>query len=225
MYPPFSGFPPEGVAFFQRLKKNNNRPWFQKHKEQYEELVRFPMECLIASLGPLMAETAPDFEFQPRRSIFRIYRDVRFSKNKAPYKTNVAASFELRGKRGHTERPGLYLGIEPGEIFIGGGVYMPMGDQLKGIRKAITEQPEDFLGIIEDPLFKRMFKEILGERLQKAPQGYPKDHPMIEYLRFKQFFVGKVVNDTACFQGRFVTTVARVFNTALPFVRWLQSVS
>ena len=225
MYPPFPGFPKEGLAFLQRLKKNNNRPWFQKHKEEYEELVRFPMECLIASLGPLMAETAPGFEFQPRRSIFRIYRDVRFSKNKAPYKTNIAASFELRGNKGRTERPGLYLGIEPGEIFIGGGVYMPMGDQLKGIRQAIAEKPEDFLDIIGDPSFKRMFKEIMGERLLKAPLGYPKDHPMIEHLRLKQFYVGKVVSDTTCFHPRFVRTVATVFSTALPFIRWLQRVS
>ncbi len=224
MYPPFSGFPREGITFLQRLKKNNNRPWFQKHKEEYEELVRFPMECLIASLGPLMTGTAPEFEFQPRRSIFRIYRDVRFSKNKAPYKTNIAASFEVRGNKSRTERPGFYLGIEPGEIFIGGGVYMPAGDQLKGIRQSIVEHPEDFLQIIEDPAFKKMFKEIMGERLQKAPLGYPKDHPMIEHLRLKQFFVGRIMNDTACLRPRFVTTVAEVLHTALPFVRWLQRV-
>jgi len=224
IYPPFSGFPREGIAFLQRLKKNNNRPWFQKHREEYEELVRFPMECLIASLGPLMTERAPEFEFQPRRSIFRIYRDVRFSKNKAPYKTNIAASFEVRGNKSPTELPGFYLGIEPGEIFIGGGVYMPAGDQLKKIRQSIAEHPEDFLRIIEDPAFKKMFKEIMGERLQKAPLGYPKDHPMIGHLRLKQFFVGRIMSDAACLRPRFVTTVAEVLHTALPFVRWLQRV-
>ena len=115
LYPPFEGFPPEGIAFLRRLKKNNTRPWFQRHRDEYEELVRFPMQCLVASLARQMADQAPEFAFDPRTSIFRIYRDVRFSKNKAPYKTNIAASFDYRGKGSPTETPGLYVGIEPGE--------------------------------------------------------------------------------------------------------------
>ncbi|HTY00121.1 MAG TPA: DUF2461 domain-containing protein [Bacteroidota bacterium] len=221
LYPPFEGFPRQGIQFLTKLKKNNNRPWFQKHKAEYEENVRFPMQCLIASLSQQMAGVAPEFSFDPKRSIFRIYRDVRFSNNKAPYKTNIAASFELRGKKGPTENPGFYLGIEPGEIFVGGGVYMPTGPQLKAIRTSVAEHPQDFLEIVENRAFKKRFGEIMGEKLQKAPLGYPRDHPMIHYLRYKQWFIGVEWGHTECFSPKFVDRVADVLTDALPFIRWL----
>lgn len=221
LYPPFDGFPQEGIAFLRRLKRNNNRPWFQMHKEEYEQLVRFPMQCLIASLGPAMAEIAPEFMFDPRKSIFRIYRDVRFSNNKAPYKTNIAASFDMRGKKSPTETPGLYLGIEPGEIFIGGGLYMPSGPQLKAIRQAVAGQSDEFLEIVEDPRFKKRFEAVMGETLQKAPLGYPKDHPMIRYLRYKQWYIGVETGHEPSFRPAFLKTVEGIFADAMPFIRWL----
>ena len=216
----FASFPKAGIDFLRRLKKHNNRPWFQARKDEYEQSVRFPMQCLIATLALKMLDAAPEIEFNPKRSVFRIYRDVRFSKNKAPYKTNIAASFALRGKKGPVETPGLYLGIEPGQIFIGGGLYMPSGDQLKAIRHAIATDPE-FLSIVRDKRFRREFGEIEGEKLKKAPLGYPKDHPLIGYITYKQFFVGKVYNHPACFERRFAGVAARVFTDAMPFVRWL----
>jgi uncharacterized protein (TIGR02453 family) len=221
LFPPFEGFPKEGIAFLQKLKKNNNRPWFQKHKEDYDQLVKLPMQCLIASLGQSLADDAPEIMFNPRKSIFRIYRDVRFSKNKAPYKTNIAAYFDLRGKKSPGESPGLYVGIEPGEIFVGGGLYMPGGEQLKAIRRSISEHPDEFLEIVKDRTFKRKFGEIMGEKLQKAPLGYPKDHPMIEYLRHKQFFVGTESGHAPCLRADFADTVADVLRDTMPLVRWL----
>jgi uncharacterized protein (TIGR02453 family) len=221
LFPPFHGFPPGGITFLRALKRNNNRPWFQKHKQEYEELVRFPMQCLVATLGPMMAEAAPEVEFNPRKSIFRIYRDVRFSSNKAPYKTNIAASFQIRGGKSPTEAPGLYVGIEPGEIFIGGGLYLPTGEQLKAIRASIASAPKDLLSVVKAPTFRRRFGEIEGEKLVKAPLGYPKDHPMIQYLRYRQFYVGVELDDSACLRPRFVQTVAEVFSGAMPFLRWL----
>ncbi|HEX9006248.1 MAG TPA: DUF2461 domain-containing protein, partial [Bacteroidota bacterium] len=202
-----------------------NRPWFQKHREEYEQLVRFPMQCLIASLAPAMAEIAPEFLFDPRRSIFRIYRDVRFSANKAPYKTNIAASFDMRAGKSPTETPGLYLGIEPGEIFIGGGLYLPSAPQLKAIRQAVAGQAGEFLEIVEDPRFKRRFHAVMGETLQKAPLGYPKDHAMIGYLRYKQWYVGVETGHEPCFRPAFLKTVADVFADAMPFIRWLVRVT
>ncbi len=225
MYPPFEGFPREAISFLSRLKKNNRRPWFQKHKDEYEENVRFPMQCLIASLAQQMAEVAPEFSFDPKRSIFRIYRDVRFSNNKAPYKTNIAASFEMRGRRAPTEDPGLYIGIEPGEIFVGGGLYMPTGPQLKAIRAAVDHHPEELLEIVRDRSFKKRFGEIMGDKLQKAPLGYPKDHPMIEYLRYKQWFVGVEWGHKECFSAKFAERVAAVFTDSLPIIRWLLKAS
>ena len=221
LFPPFEGFPKEGIAFLQKLKKNNNRPWFQKHKEEYERLVKFPMQCLIASTAQKLADDAPEILFSPRKSIFRIYRDVRFSKNKAPYKTNIAASFDFRGKKSPTETPGLYLGIEPGEIFIGGGLYMPTGEQLKAIRRSIADHPDEFLEVVRDRVFKRTFGEIMGEKLQKAPLGYPKDHSMIDFLRYKQLYIGTESRHEPCFRAGFADTVAQVFRDAMPFVRWL----
>ena len=222
LYPPFAGFPKEALGFLRRLKRNNNRPWFQKHKDEYEENVRFPMECLISTLGPKMADVAPDFDFHPKKSIFRIYRDTRFSNNKTPYKTNIAAYFQPRGKKSPAERPGLYLGIELGEIFIGGGLYMPSGEQLKSIRRSLVEQPEEYLGLIEDPAFVKMFGEVMGDKLVKAPLGYPKDHPMIAHLRLKQFFVGKEYGEEECLKPRFADTAAKILTGSMPFVRWLE---
>lgn len=170
-YPPFEGFPKSGIDFLKRLKKNNSREWFQKHKTEYEENVKFPMQCLIAGLRDRLRDEIPELDFNPKRSIFRIYRDVRFSKNKAPYKTNIAASFELKGKKKTTDTPGLYVGIEPGSVFVGGGMYMPGGEQLKAIRKAIVEHPDEFLAVVEDKRFKRTFGGIMGENLQKAQIG------------------------------------------------------
>jgi uncharacterized protein (TIGR02453 family) len=221
MYPPFRGFPEEGLQFLRRLKRNNNRRWFQARKEEYKELVRFPMECLIASLAQRMADVAPEIEFHPKRSIFRIYRDTRFSKNKTPYKTNIAASFELRGRKSILDSPGLYLGIEPGEIYAGGGLYMPAGPQLKAIRNAMVADPDAWLAIAEDKQFVRRYEGIEGEKLVHAPLGYPKDHPMIEYLRYKQFYAGKVLDESACLTPRFLGTVEKVFRDILPLVRWL----
>jgi uncharacterized protein (TIGR02453 family) len=168
-----------------------------------------------------MAESAPEIEFNPKKSIFRIYRDTRFSKNKTPYKTNIAASFTFRGKKGPTETPGLYVGIEPAEIFIGGGLYMPTGPQLKQIRASIATNPDPFLEVVKNHRFKRVFGGIEGERLQRSPLGYTPDHPMIEYLRHKQFYVGRVLEDTACLKRTFVDTVARTFVDTMGLVRWL----
>ena len=220
-FPPFKGFPKHGIEFLKRLKKNNNRPWFHAHKDEYEQYVKFPMQCLIATLAQRMIDAAPEIEFNPKKSIFRIHRDVRFSKNKAPYKTNIAASFEMRSRKGPTETPGLYVGIEPGEIFVGGGVYMPTGEQLKSIRRAMVSDPETFLAVVNSRRFKKEFGGIEGEKLQKAPLGFPKDHAMIEHLKHKQFYVGKVYSDAVCLEPNFADAVASVFVDCMPLIRWL----
>jgi uncharacterized protein (TIGR02453 family) len=221
LFPPFTGFPEEGIKFLQRLKKNNNRPWFQKHKDEYELNVRFPMQCLVAGLADRMAGPAPEVRFDPKKSIFRIYRDVRFSKNKEPYKTSIAAVFPVTGARVPGENPGLYVHVEPGEVFVGGGVYMPSGDQLKAFRKSLVEHPKEFLSIIHTREFKRMFGGIQGDTLRNAPLGFPRDHAMIEHLRHKQWYVGKVLAPSTCLRPRFLETVANVFETTMPLVRWL----
>ncbi len=222
-YAPFEGFPKEGLAFLRSLKKNNRRDWFEKRKADYEMFVKLPMQSLIASLQPHFLSFAPEFDINPKRSIFRIYRDVRFSKDKSPYKTHVAAHFVLRGKPKGIEGSGYYLHIEPGEVFYGGGIYMPDGDQLKKIRKAIAERREEFLDIIGDKTFKRSFKKIEGEKLQRVPQGYEPDHPMADWLKLKQFFVGASLSEETCRTPRFVNVIARGFETATPLVKFLNN--
>ena len=127
----------------------------------------------------------------------------------------------MQGKPKGVEGSGYYLHIEPGEVFLGGGVYMPNGDQLKKIRKAIAGQPDKFLSIMEEKKFKRVFGKLQGEKLQRVPQGYEADHPMAEWLKYKQFFVGVEWPETKCVKARFVDNVAGVFESATPMVRFL----
>jgi len=220
-YPPFDGFPRAGIDFMKRLKRNNNRPWFEKHRDDYESSVKLPMQSLIAALHPHFERFAPEFDINPKRSLFRIYRDVRFSKDKTPYKTHVAAHFVLRGKAKGVEGSGFYLHIEPGEIFLGGGIYMPDNDQLKKIRRSIADQPDRFLSIMKNLRFKKLFGRLEGEKLQRVPKGYEPDHSMAEWLKYKQFFVGVEWPESKCLNVKFVPEIVTVFEAATPLVRFL----
>ena len=221
MYPPFEGFPKEGLQFLKKLKRNNNRSWFEKHKHEYEEFLRLPMQSFIFALQPQFAAFAPEFDLSPKHSIFRIYRDVRFSNDKTPYKTHIAAHFVLRGKEKGFVGSGYYFHIEPGEVFIGGGIYMPDSDQLKRIRKAIAGQSEEFLGILGDRRFKRRFGKLEGNKLQRIPKGYDESHPMADWLKLKQFFVGVSLPESSCYKPSLVGTIAAISKEAAPLVKFL----
>jgi uncharacterized protein (TIGR02453 family) len=221
LYPPFEGFPRKGLAFLRSLKRNNNRLWFEKHKADYEQYVKLPMLSLISDLqGPFRA-FAPEYDLSPKRSIFRIYRDVRFSKDKQPYKTNVAAHFVLRGKPKGVSGSGYYLHIEPGEVYLGAGIYMPESDQLKKIRRAIADNADTFLAIVSNREFKRMFGTLEGEKLVRVPSGYPPEHPMADHLRYKNFFVGISWPESKCLSARFARDAVKVFERATPLVAFL----
>jgi len=220
-YPPFGGFPAEGIDFMKRLKRNNNRPWFEKHKEEYESYVKLPMQSLIVALQPYFLKFAPEFDLNPKKSLFRIYRDVRFSSDKTPYKTHAAAHFVPRGKPKGVEGSGYYLHIEPGQVFLGGGIYMPDGDQLKNIRRAIDANTGRFLSILRNKKFVATFKKVEGEKLKRVPKGYEADHPMAEWLKQKQFFVWVEWPQARCGQEKFVNEVAGVFEAATPLVQFL----
>jgi len=221
VYPPFEGFPKEGIRFLRSLRRNNRRDWFEEHREAYESFVRVPMQSLIAALQPHFARFAPEYDLNPKRAIFRIYRDVRFSLDKSPYKTHVAAHFVLRGKAKGTAGSGYYLHIEPGEVYVGGGIYMPDSSQLKKIRHALAEHGNDFVAFVTAPKFKRTFGPLEGSRLQRIPAGYNETHPMAEWLKFKQFFAGVSWPESACLTASFVDRSARAFETLTPMVRFL----
>ncbi len=221
LYPPFSGFPKEGITFLQRLKKNNNRTWFERHKNEYENFVKLPMQSLIVGLQPHFAKFAPEFDLNPKRSLFRIYRDVRFSSDKTPYKTHVAAHFVLRGRPKGFVGSGYYLHIEPGEAFVGGGIYIPDGDQLKKIRRSIAERGTEFLSIVKNRRFQKLFSPFEWEKLQRVPKGYDDKHPMAEWLKYKQFFVGVSWKETRAHTESFVDQVSEICEEATPLVHFL----
>src|SRR6266478_6485004 len=146
----FLQFPPEGLQFLRSLKRNNNREWFQEHKGIYEEHVKRPMNDLISALAEDFQKFAPEMVASPKVSAYRIYRDTRFSRDKSPYKTSVAAVFPRSGLTKH-EGAGFYLHIDPAELLIGGGLYMPLPEDLNSVRRYIAEKPERFLSIVEVP--------------------------------------------------------------------------
>ncbi|HEY4613513.1 MAG TPA: DUF2461 domain-containing protein [Bacteroidota bacterium] len=220
-YPPFEGFPKEALRFLKGLKKNNTRPWFEKHKGEFESYVKLPMQSLIVALQPHFARFAPEFELHPKRSIFRIYRDVRFSKDKSPYKTHVAMHSVLRGAPKGVEGSGYYLHVEPGQVFLGAGVYMPESDHLKKIRKALVEHSKEFLSIVEGNAFKKRFGKMEAAKLQRVPQGYNPAHPMADWLKYKQFFVFEEWPESRCHSAKFLNEVAKSFEAATPLVKFL----
>ncbi len=221
LYPPFEGFPKECIKFLKQLKQNNNREWFEKHKEEFEQNAKTPMLSFIAALQPHFTQFAPEFDLNPKRSIFRIYRDIRFSSDKTPYKTHIAAHFVLRGMPKGFIGSGYYIQIEPGEFFVGGGIYIPNNDQLKKIRKAIGDHGEDFLSIVENRRFQNRFSPFEWSKLQRIPKGYDENHPMADWLKFKQFFVGVSLPELKYCSESLVGEVATICEEAAPLVRFL----
>jgi uncharacterized protein (TIGR02453 family) len=221
VYPPFEGFPRESIKFFKQLKRNNTRTWFEKHKNEYETYAKMPMQSFVAALQPHFARFAPEFDLHPKRSIFRIYRDIRFSSDKTPYKTHIAAHFVLRGKPKGFVGSGYYMEIGPSEVYVGGGIYIPDNDQLKKIRKAIAAHGEEFLSIVGNHRFKKLFTPFEWSKLQRIPKGYDENHPMAEWLKYKQFFVGVAWPESKCYRESFVEDSAGMFEAITPLVQFL----
>lgn len=219
VFPPFNGFPEEGIRFLKNLKRNNNRVWFNKHKIEYEKFLKIPMQSLIAELKPLIHKFAPDFIIDPKKSIFRIYRDTRFSKNKAPYKTHISAIFQPT--KHWNDSASLYLHIEPGGVYLAAGMYMPDNKRLKEIRKAILENSEEFKRIISSKSFKKYFKNIEGNKLLRMPLGFPETHPLSEYIKLKQFYISYELPENACYSKTLVKNVVKIFEKMMFFVNFL----
>ncbi|MBI3933849.1 MAG: DUF2461 domain-containing protein [Acidobacteria bacterium] len=214
------GFPREGVAFLRQLKRNNNRDWFQSHKEAYERLVRAPMEEMVLSIGEAFRRIAPEMVADPRVSIYRIYRDTRFSKDKTPYKTHVAAVFPVRGLPKNSG-PGLYFHVSPEEVLIGGGIYMPEPELLRAVREQIAAHPKKFLAIVEGTQFRKAFGELEGEQLKTNPKGFTPNHEAIRYLRYKQFLFGEEHPAALAMTPRLLPTILKCFEKGMPLIRFM----
>lgn len=214
--------PKKGFLFLKKLKKNNNREWFLQNKNEFEQTLKFPLQQIILELQDLMKSKAPQINFDPKTSVFRLNRDVRFSENKAPYKTNLGAAFNLKAYHKKDQYPGLYLHIEPGDCFIGGGLYMPMGDQIRKIREHIQKDPKKFQKIINSPAVQKNFGGLVGEKLKTAPKGIDKNHPAIELLKWKQFIYIKHFNDNDFQKNSVAQLIFKDYQQMLPLLHWLE---
>jgi uncharacterized protein (TIGR02453 family) len=218
----FEGFPPESLRFLRQLKRNNNREWFLAHKDVYELKVKAPMIELVLALGQAMQQSAPEFIVDPKRAIYRIYRDIRFSADKQPYKTHVAAIFVPRGIPKKTGAC-LYFHIEPAEVMIAGGVYMPDPATLRALRQHISDNWEDLRAITHQRSFRKMFGNLQGERLVRPPSGFAASHPAIDVLRQKQFYVSQTDPAELAEGPQLLPRLLTLFSAMLPLVRFLNA--
>lgn len=218
----FDGFPPETLKFLRQLKRNNNREWFMANKEIYEEKVKAPMVELVLALGGAVGNLAPELIVEPKQAIYRIYRDIRFSSDKSPYKTHVAAIFAPRGIAKHCGA-GFYFHFEPAEVIVAGGVYMPDAGALRAIRQHIAAHWQELRSILGRKDFKKLFAGLEGERLARPPLGYPADHPAIELLRHKQFYVSATEDSKLAETPRLFGRLLTLFVSMLPLLRFLNA--
>ena len=218
----FEGFRPEAFSFLRSLKRNNSREWFLPRKEKYEELLKAPMQDLVADLGQACAKSMPETIFDPKKAVYRVYRDVRFSDDKSPYKTHLAASFQTRRVNRYEEAPGYYVHIEVVSVFVAGGLHSPSGEQLRKIRESISTAPELLLKVVKSPSFRKRYREIQGSTLKTAPRGVDPEHPMIEWLRHKQFYVIQQMDPKAALKRDFARTIASELRAMRPFVQWVE---
>lgn len=217
-----SYFTPAFFKFLRELKAHNNRPWFQANKERYEKTVRNPLLDFIGELGPHMRKISRQIivDNSPSGgSMFRIYRDTRFAKDKTPYKTAASAQFRTaRSKDVHA--PGYYLHLEPGEVFGGGGIWRPEAPVLRQIRDYLAGHPSVWKAVLKDKKFKKHCT-VEGEKLARPPKGYPPGHELIEYLKYKDFtFFTQFKEKEACSPG-FLDKFVEACAAAAPFMEFL----
>jgi uncharacterized protein (TIGR02453 family) len=208
------------TGFLRTLKRNNNREWFRAHQADYEAHVRAPMTALVERLGPQLARFAPELVASPRVSLYRIYRDTRFSPDKTPYKTHAAAIFPCRSLPKHSGA-GLYFELAPARVLLAGGTYAPDPPDLHAIREHIARDFRRFRSIVESPVFRRAFGEVQGDRLQRTPRGFPVDHPAAEFLKMKQFLVWREYPAAFATAAQFFRELVGRFQQMAPLVRFL----
>lgn len=220
--PGFSGFPEEGLNFLRALAKNNRREWFQPRKQIYDGRVKAPMIDLVNALNAAMMEFAPLHVADPGKAIYRIYRDTRFSKDKTPYKTHIAAVFPHR-RLPKSAGAGYYFSVSPTEIEIGGGIYMPAPDELLAIRTHLAARHEEFLVTIAAREVKRLFGELRGEQLSRVPKGFAAAHPAADLLRRKQLLLLVTLDPALAASPKLLPELVKRFRAMAPFIEFLNA--
>ena len=219
-------FTTAALRFFRELERNNKKEWFEAHRAEYEETVREPMRELIAEMNTRLARFAPEIWGDPQRSMFRIHRDVRFSKDKSPYKTHAACWFHHRSATRHVGgeanegSAGFYFHLQPGRSFVGGGLWMPPRPQLNKLRDAIADHAADFARVAQglDKRFGGLDDEAM---LKRMPHGFADDHPAATWLRYQSFTSGRALEDSEVIGPALPTLLVRELKGLLPLVRWL----
>ena len=224
-------FSPATLSFLRNLKRRNERPWFEAHRAEYEGEVKAPMRELIEEMDVRLARLAPEIIGDPKRSLFRIYRDIRFSTDKSPYKTHASCWFYHRdGTRGVGREAagggaGFYFQIAPGDSFNGGGMWMPPREALITLRDAIAEDPKGFAKIATDKRVLRRFGGLDEEAmLRRVPRGFAPDHPGARWLKFQSFVTGRALSNAQAMSARLPALLEADFRLMLPLVRWINGV-
>lgn len=219
----FSGFSKEFFTFMRMLAANNERAWFEANKERFRTSVQRPMSEFIAAMAPHLKKISREFVADPRPnggSMFRIHRDVRFSRDKRPYKEHAACHFRHRlGRDVHA--PGFYVHLAPGEVFLGGGLWMPASETLGKIRSAIAAKPAQWKKAVTDKAFVAHFGGLEGESLTRPPKGFDPDHPFIEDLKRKSFVATRISSEREANSRDFVNEAALTFRNLATLVRFL----
>lgn len=213
-------FTSHSLAFLRALKRNNDREWFRARKDRYEEHVRAPMVAVIERLARDFRSFAPEIEASPKTSLYRIYRDTRFSDDKTPLKIQVSASFRWKGlPKG--EGAGLYLEVHPQWVWMGGGFWAPSSPQLVKIREHIAETFPEIRTLERARAFRTVLGTLEGEKLTRVPRGYPKDHPAAEYLKFKQFLAAREFPPAFATSAGFYPALIETYRAIMPLIRFL----
>ena len=212
-------FTPKTLSFLRSLKRNNDRAWFHANRDRYEAHVRTPMLTCIERLADDFPKFAPEVACDPKISMFRPWRDTRFSEDKSPLKTHVAATFPYRAL-GRMNGAGLYFEIAPRWVWIGGGVYAPDTSQLQALREHVAQHHRKLDAIVTSAGFKRL-GGLQGDRMTRVPRGYAKDHPAAHYLQFKQFLGFREEGAAFATRPDFYKQLVATFKTLTPLVRFL----
>lgn len=226
----FTGFAANALTFLRQLKRSNRRDWFEERKPTYRAVVHEPMQALVQEMDTRFGRFAPEIVGDAKKSVFRIYRDVRFSKDKSPYKTHAACWFFHRsagkkvGQEAEEGGAGYYFHLEPGASFVGAGIWMPPRASLKRLRDAIVTDLTRFSAIVNNAAIKRRFGGLSEEgKLTRVPRGYPAEHAAGNLLRNVSYIVGHPMKDAEVLDRKLAQHLEKDFAVALPLVRWLNS--
>ncbi len=227
----FTGFSPDAIDFLADLAQNNERAWFQARKAEYERLLKEPMEEFVAALAEALAARRVPLQADPRRSIFRIYRDTRFAKDKSPYKTHLSASFpwvegtDAAGAVSHSDHAnGAYFHLQPGNNYAGGGMWRAAKPALDAFRQRLLDDEPQVRAAIEDPAFLAEFGPVEShDSLKRVPPGYPPDQPLADLFRFKDVVFGRRLSDDEVYSLELPDILATSYQRATPVFRLLSS--